>query len=232
MTCDLPYRRQDCGKGFHPERRNSGSGDVLTFGGPARRAFSRHRTGLAAGSSTLIPGGGQDQLHASPGDGAAQKLAPDQGADRAPDAPLRAWCREGMTGHREERDPACERGGSACQVVVRPSKLKLCIPATAFNYFLCNLRILDIFNDSGEFAPSARKVGIQRLRWIRRVFAVNRRRRSPPAVACRGNAATSLPLSLSADPKSETNVSYTLGAIASCDALERRIARHARFLLR
>jgi hypothetical protein len=41
-----------------------------------------------------------------------------------------------MTDTVEERRPACERGGSACQTLARPSALNLCSQATAFNYFL------------------------------------------------------------------------------------------------
>ncbi|MGD0144904.1 MAG: alpha-ketoglutarate-dependent dioxygenase AlkB [Rhizomicrobium sp.] len=66
------------------------SGDVLVFGGPARLAFHGIDR-LISGSSQLLPGGGRVNLTlrrvAPP---AAQKKTPDQGADRASYAPLRA----------------------------------------------------------------------------------------------------------------------------------------------
>jgi DNA oxidative demethylase len=66
------------------------SGDVLVFGGPARLAFHGIDR-VIAGSSRLLNGGGRLNLTLrrvtlSPG----QKKTPDQGADRASRAPLRA----------------------------------------------------------------------------------------------------------------------------------------------
>jgi alkylated DNA repair protein (DNA oxidative demethylase) len=70
------------------------SGDVLVFGGPARLAYHGIDRVLV-GSSALIPGGGRVNLTLRrkniPQDiGSTNEKAPDQGADRAPDALLRA----------------------------------------------------------------------------------------------------------------------------------------------
>jgi alkylated DNA repair protein (DNA oxidative demethylase) len=66
------------------------SGDVLVFGGPARLAYHGIDR-VAEGTSMKVPGGGRLNLTlrrvTQP---KGQKKAPDQGADRAPDAPLRA----------------------------------------------------------------------------------------------------------------------------------------------
>lgn len=69
------------------------SGDVIAFGGPARLAFHGIDR-VIAGTSTLVPGGGRINLtlrRVRP----AQKKTPDQGADRAPYAPLRAGAGRG-----------------------------------------------------------------------------------------------------------------------------------------
>ena len=66
------------------------SGDVLMFGGPARLAFHGIDR-VIEGSSPLLPGGGRLNLtlrRVFPAP--KQEKAPDQGADRAPHAPLRA----------------------------------------------------------------------------------------------------------------------------------------------
>jgi hypothetical protein len=63
---------------------------VLAFGGPARLAFHGIDR-LISGSSQLLPGGGRVNLtlrRVAPPE--AQKKTPDQGADRASYAPLRA----------------------------------------------------------------------------------------------------------------------------------------------
>ncbi|HWA02176.1 MAG TPA: alpha-ketoglutarate-dependent dioxygenase AlkB [Rhizomicrobium sp.] len=64
------------------------SGDVLVFGGPARLAFHGVDR-IFPESSTLVPGGGRINLTLRRVTRPKTK-APDQGADRAPDAPLRA----------------------------------------------------------------------------------------------------------------------------------------------
>jgi len=75
------------------------SGDLLVFGGPARLAFHGIDRVLA-GSSSLVPGGGRINLtlrrkNAPQAIDGTNKKAPDQGADRAPDAPLRAGAGRG-----------------------------------------------------------------------------------------------------------------------------------------
>jgi len=63
------------------------SGDVLVFGGPARRMFHGIDR-IVAGSSRLVPEGGRINLTLRR---VTQKeKTPGRGADRAPDAPLRA----------------------------------------------------------------------------------------------------------------------------------------------
>ncbi|HEY2069345.1 MAG TPA: alpha-ketoglutarate-dependent dioxygenase AlkB [Rhizomicrobium sp.] len=67
------------------------SGDVLVFGGPARLAYHGVDR-VAAGSSEMVPGGGRLNLtlrRIQPFE-TTNKKTPDQGADRASDAPLRA----------------------------------------------------------------------------------------------------------------------------------------------
>ena len=69
------------------------SGDVLLFGGPARLAFHGVDRVLS-GSSRVVPGGGRVNLTlrrvALPEVSGPNKRTPDQGADRASQAPLRA----------------------------------------------------------------------------------------------------------------------------------------------
>ena len=66
------------------------SGDVLVFGGPARLAYHGIDR-IAAGTSTNVPIGGRLNLTLRRvTQTVGQKKAPDQGADRAPLAPLRA----------------------------------------------------------------------------------------------------------------------------------------------
>jgi alkylated DNA repair protein (DNA oxidative demethylase) len=69
------------------------SGDAAVFGGPARLAFHGIDR-VAFGSSTLLPGGGRINLTLRRVTG-PDKKAPDQGADRAPEAPLRAGAGRG-----------------------------------------------------------------------------------------------------------------------------------------
>ena len=64
------------------------SGDVLTFGGPARLAFHGIDR-VIAGTSSLVPGGGRLNLtlrRVMAGTWPEHKKTPDQGADRAPHA--------------------------------------------------------------------------------------------------------------------------------------------------
>ena len=66
------------------------SGDVLTFGGPARLAFHGIDR-VMGGTSSVVPGGGRLNLtlrRVTPF--AIYEKTPDQGADRASHAPLRA----------------------------------------------------------------------------------------------------------------------------------------------
>lgn len=70
------------------------SGDVLTFGGPARLAYHGIDR-VVAGSSGLVPGGGRINLtlrriNVAQAVDMTNKKTPDQGADRASHAPLRA----------------------------------------------------------------------------------------------------------------------------------------------
>jgi DNA oxidative demethylase len=64
-----------------------GSGDVLLFGGPARLMFHGIDR-IAAGSSTLMPGGGRINLTLRRVTLPHKKMTPGRGADRAPDAPI------------------------------------------------------------------------------------------------------------------------------------------------
>ena len=68
------------------------SGDILSFGGPARLAFHGIDR-VIAGSSRLIPGGGR--LNLTLRRVAPKEKTPDQGADRASHAPLRAGAGRG-----------------------------------------------------------------------------------------------------------------------------------------
>jgi alkylated DNA repair protein (DNA oxidative demethylase) len=75
------------------------SGDVLVFGGPARLAYHGIDR-ILPGTSGLIPGGGRLNLTlrrvtAAQVLDSTNKEAPDQGADRAPYAPLRAGAGRG-----------------------------------------------------------------------------------------------------------------------------------------
>lgn len=73
------------------------SGDLLAFGGPARLAFHGIDR-VIPGSSTAVPGGGRLNLtlrRVMPVSGQAKKKTPDQGADRASHAPLRAGAGRG-----------------------------------------------------------------------------------------------------------------------------------------
>jgi alkylated DNA repair protein (DNA oxidative demethylase) len=73
------------------------SGDVVVFGGPARLAF-HGIDGVREGTSPLVPGGGRINLtlrRVRTGNDERTKKAPDQGADRAPYAPLRAGAGRG-----------------------------------------------------------------------------------------------------------------------------------------
>ena len=73
------------------------SGDVLAFGGPARLAFHGIDRVLA-GTSGGLPGGGRLNLtlrRVTPFRGGPNKKTPDQGADRASHAPLRAGAGRG-----------------------------------------------------------------------------------------------------------------------------------------
>ena len=73
-----------------PQASSSSSGDVLVFGGPARLAFHGIDR-IVSGSSRLVPGGGRINLTLRRvSRGWKQKKTPDQGADRASRAPLRA----------------------------------------------------------------------------------------------------------------------------------------------
>lgn len=70
------------------------SGDVVVFGGPARLCFHGIDR-IDAGSSALVPGGGRINLTLRRVTLPPKEMAPDQGADRAPDAPLRAGAGRG-----------------------------------------------------------------------------------------------------------------------------------------
>jgi DNA oxidative demethylase len=71
------------------------SGDVLMFGGPARLAFHGIDR-IIAGTSSLVPGGGRLNLTLRRVTSFAPKeKTPDQGADRASHAPLRAGAGRG-----------------------------------------------------------------------------------------------------------------------------------------
>jgi DNA oxidative demethylase len=70
------------------------SGDVLVFGGPARLAFHGIDR-VIAGTSTLVPGGGRLNLTLRRVSSPEKEKTPDQGADRASYAPLRAGAGRG-----------------------------------------------------------------------------------------------------------------------------------------
>jgi DNA oxidative demethylase len=70
------------------------SGDVLMFGGPARLAFHGVDR-VVAGSSALVPGGGRLNLTLRRVRAPGKEKTPDQGADRASHAPLRAGAGRG-----------------------------------------------------------------------------------------------------------------------------------------
>lgn len=75
------------------------SGDIVVFGGTARLAYHGIDR-VIAGSSSLVPGGGRINLTLRrvtlcPGEATANIKTPDQGADRASHAPLRAGAGRG-----------------------------------------------------------------------------------------------------------------------------------------
>jgi alkylated DNA repair protein (DNA oxidative demethylase) len=75
------------------------SGDILVFGGPSRLAYHGIDR-VVAGSSALVPGGGRINLTLRRKNvlqtiDSANKKTPDQGADRASHAPLRAGAGRG-----------------------------------------------------------------------------------------------------------------------------------------